>query len=73
MKNDSQEERLAQLEKIVATQSDMLLKLVEMMNHLGTENATLSERIDKSRAETTQQLEKIATLVQGLALQFGGD
>lgn len=73
MTSASLDERVAQLEKIVATQSEMILKLVEMMNHLGTENASLGERIDGNRAATTQQLEKIAALVQRLVGQFGGD
>lgn len=64
------EERVTQLEKIVATQSEMILKLVEMMNHLGSENASLSERIEASRAVTTTQLEKVAELTQRLVGQF---
>jgi regulator of replication initiation timing len=64
------ETRIGQLEKIVATQSEMILKLVEMMNHLGTENASLSERIEASRAATAQQLEKVAELTQRLVGQF---
>lgn len=73
MSNASLDERVAQLEKIVATQSEMILKLVEMMNHLGAEDAALGERIESSRAATTQQLEKVAAIAQRLVGQFGSD
>lgn len=66
----SLDERVAQLEKIVATQSEMILKLVEMMNHLGTEQASLGEQIEQSRAATKEQLEKVAALTQRLVGQF---
>jgi uncharacterized coiled-coil protein SlyX len=73
MTSGSLEERVTQLEKIVATQSEMILKLVEMMNHLGAENAALSERIESSRATTTQQLEKVAAIAQRLVGQFSAN
>ncbi len=73
MTSTSLDERVARLEKIVATQSEMILKLVEMMNHLGTENASLTERFESSRATTTQQLEKVAAIAQRLAGQFSAD
>lgn len=73
MTSTSLDERVARLEKIVATQSEMILKLVEMMNHLGTENASLSERIESNRAATTQQLEKVAVIAQRLVGHFSAD
>jgi|GEM_PF-4269652 len=71
--SQSLEERITQLEKIVATQSEMILKLVEMMNHLGAEDAALGERIEAGRTATANQLEKVAAAVQRLVGQFGGD
>ena len=67
------EERVAQLEKIVATQSEMILKLVEMMNHLGAESTAFNERLENVRATTAAQLENVGAMLHRLAGEFGGE
>ncbi|WP_254507103.1 hypothetical protein [Anatilimnocola floriformis] len=73
MTNTNLDDRVAQLEKIVATQSEMILKLVEMVNHLGTESAALGERLERVQVATGAQLEKVAGMLQRLAGEFGGE
>lgn len=60
------DERIAQLEKIVATQSEMILKLVEMMNHLGAESAATNERVEAARQASAEHFQKLAALLQKL-------
>lgn len=66
------DERVAQLERIVATQSEMILKLVEMLNHLGSESAATSERVEAAHRATGEQFEKISSLLSGLAARLEG-
>jgi uncharacterized coiled-coil protein SlyX len=66
----STEERLAQLEQIVATQSDMILKLVEMMNHLGSESAATNERLDAVKIATVQQFQDLSAMLQKIVAGF---
>ncbi len=66
------EERVAQLERIVATQSEMILKLVEMLNHLGSESAATNERIETASQTTAKQFAAIGELLQRLAAQLEG-
>jgi hypothetical protein len=54
----------------VATQSEMILKLVEMMNHLGQESAATNERLDAVKAATSQQFQDLAAMLQKLTLGF---
>ncbi|WP_145090215.1 hypothetical protein [Anatilimnocola aggregata] len=72
MTERTMEERVATLEQVVATQSDMLIKLVEMMNHLGQETAGLSERLQAVSDSNAQRLEKIGNMFQSLVSQMGG-
>lgn len=72
MTDETTTERIAQLEKIVATQSEMILKLVEMMNHLGQETTATNERVDAANAVTSQQFEKISLLLQRLIVPLEG-
>lgn len=64
------EARVAQLEQVVATQSDMILKLVEMMNHLGAESATTNERLQAVNSATAQQFQDIGAMLQRLVSGF---
>ena len=65
--------RVAQLETIVATQSEMILKLVEMMNHLGQESAAMNERLEKANALTAEQFARLGDLFQRLVGQLDGN
>lgn len=66
-------ERIAQLEKIVATQSEMILKLVEMMNHLGSESAATNERLAAASEATAKQFAMISNLLERLAAPPAAD
>jgi hypothetical protein len=67
------EERVAQLERIVATQSEMILKLVELMNHLGSESAATNERMETSNRAVAEQFEKLRAPLERLLSQLGGE
>lgn len=67
------DERVTQLEKIVATQSEMILKLVEMMNHLGDQATTIQQKVETLSTAQAEQLDRLAAALQRLAGQFGGN
>jgi hypothetical protein len=67
------DERVSQLEKIVATQSEMILKLVEMMNHLGDQTTTLQQKVETLGTAQAEQLDRLAAALQRLAGQFGNN
>jgi uncharacterized coiled-coil protein SlyX len=64
------EARVAQLENIVATQSEMILKLVEMMNHLGQQSLETSNRLEAIRVTTGEQYQDLGNMLQKLAASF---
>lgn len=70
MTTQSIDERVTQLEKVVATQSEMILKLVEMMNHLGNESTATNERLNAVKIATSQQFDDLGTLLQRLVGGF---
>ena len=64
------DERVTQLEKIVATQSDMILKLVEMMNNLGAESSANNERLNAVKIATSEQFDNLSDMLQRLVAGF---
>lgn len=73
MSDKSLDERITTLEQVVATQSNMLLKLVEMLDHLGQESAATSQRLQEVSDASAKRLEKIGSMFQSLVTQIGGD
>lgn len=67
------DERVSQLEKIVATQSEMILKLVEMMNHLGEQSTALQNKVETLSSAQAEQLDRLAAALQRIAGQFGNN
>ncbi|WP_425614098.1 hypothetical protein NA78x_003953 [Anatilimnocola sp. NA78] len=73
MSEKTMEERIATLEQVVATQSNMLLKLVEMLDHLGQESTATNQRLQELSDASAKRLEKIGTMFQSLVTQIGGE